>query len=129
MFGKTSAYQRKNLFQQVRFFVSGLTYSSERDYIQLLALGEEKLAQCGMIIDSFIIRVDSTSLHFTDIRRRLDDSSGHMRMSLLFLQLGALLKPRWYHGPPNQRWFCISECNTGFRFEHNGAHSTMSPQQ
>lgn len=110
MLGKTTAYERKNLFQQVRFIVSGVNL---QHYIQLLALGEEKLAQCGVIIDSFIIRVESTSLHFTDIMRRLDDSLGYMRMSPLFLQLCALLKPLLCHGAPNQRRVCVFDCKTG----------------
>lgn len=61
--------------------------------LQLLAAGEEKLAQCGVIIDSFIIRVESTLLHSTDIMRRLDERARHVRMRPLFLQLRASLKP------------------------------------
>lgn len=61
--------------------------------LQLLAVGEEKLAQCGVIIDSFIIRVESTLLHSTDIMRRLNERARHVRMRPLFLQLRASLKP------------------------------------
>lgn len=68
--------------------------------------GVLKSAQCGVIMGSFIIRVERTRLHSIHIMRGLEKSS-HERMCPLFLLLVAWLQPLfarpgthlWYNAP------------------------------